>query len=89
MDSPDDIVSLLRARASQGDSAVGLVGILREMMGEDFRVFSFIRYFQAAFEAPLRMLREAERWRGFTDEGTMSDDEFEHMLGPFIRKSDR
>lgn len=65
-------------------SPVALARLAIRMMGADKGQFFLINVFAEAFpEMPLRYLKQASRWHEVC-RGGMSDEEFDHMLKPFI-----
>ena len=77
----------LRSRAAAGVKASELVRWLRSHLAESFSVFDFVRYFKEAFAVPLGTLRDAEAWVGFSEDGTLTDEAFDRLLGPWLRKT--
>ena len=84
MSVPTLISELLRSRATGGAKASELARWLRSYLAETFSVFDFIRYFKEAFGVPLSTLRDAEAWVGFSEDGTLTDEEFDRLLEPWL-----
>jgi hypothetical protein len=51
---------------------------------ERFSVFDFVRYFHEAFGVPIKVLTEAESWVGFSEGALLTDEDFDHLLRPWI-----
>ncbi|MFE0590378.1 hypothetical protein [Micromonospora echinospora] len=83
----DDVVAELRRRAMAGDSAVGIASWLRDEIGSDATFFKFASYLFLAFKLPVEAIRGAEDWKGWVENGSMSDAELEQVLSPLIPRT--
>lgn len=83
-DSP--VVAELRRRARAGESVVTIVSWLRDQLGPGASGFQLVAFLFVAFSNGLRLLRDVERWQGWSG-GDLTDDELEELLWPFVPRT--
>ncbi|MGV9774298.1 hypothetical protein [Streptosporangium sp. NPDC003464] len=87
-ESISDVVAELRAEANRGSRAIELAISVRNLLGNNFGVISFIAVFNEAFGIPLHILQQALAWHEFKwGQVHISDEEFKSLIDPWIDRS--
>lgn len=82
----NNLIEELRGAVDSLPDSAAVVRWFMAQLGEVFDDGHFMVAFRTAFEVPLTTLYEALSWHGFANEGTMSDQDLDDLLRPWLFK---